>query len=122
MAIFAKSDKDAGFRIRTRVGKSVVKRNPIVPTGLVEVEMCIKLYLFMIRTRATHAISESSFMFLLKAVLQFILYAVHLLFDFLFAMTCKGARVNKLNPLTLTSMCLSHLFYQTRLPFCSTLC
>ena len=37
MAIFAKSEKHAGFGIRTRDGKSVVKRNPIVPTGLVEV-------------------------------------------------------------------------------------
>ena len=37
MAIFAKSEKDAGFEIRTRAGKSIVKRNPIVPTGLVEV-------------------------------------------------------------------------------------
>ena len=39
MAIFAKSEKKAGFRIWTRLGKSVVKRNPIVPTGLVEVDV-----------------------------------------------------------------------------------
>ena len=37
MAIFAKSEKDAGFGIRTRASKSVVKRNPIVPTDVVEV-------------------------------------------------------------------------------------
>ena len=29
MAIFAKSEKDAGFGIRTQASKSVVKQNPI---------------------------------------------------------------------------------------------
>ena len=39
MAIFANSEKDAGFGIRTWAGKSVVKRNPIVPTDLMKVFM-----------------------------------------------------------------------------------
>ena len=36
MVIFAKNEKDAGFGIRTRAGKSVVKRNPIVPIDLMK--------------------------------------------------------------------------------------
>ena len=39
MAIFAKSEKDAALRIRTQVGKSIVKWNPIVPSGLVKVDV-----------------------------------------------------------------------------------
>ena len=39
MAISAKSEKDAGFRIQTQAVNSVVKQNPVVPTGLVEAGM-----------------------------------------------------------------------------------